>query len=69
MIIFSRRLGESIYLDNDIKIEVVRIGETRVKLAITAPDSVRVRREPAVTMDDAQSLSDYIRKRGAADDV
>jgi carbon storage regulator len=45
MLILTRKLGESITIDNDIKITVLGIIGKQVKLGIIAPDKVSVHRE------------------------
>jgi carbon storage regulator len=37
-----RRAGESILIGEDIEIQIIHIGESRIKLGITAPRSVPV---------------------------
>lgn len=45
MLILTRKLGESITIENDIKITVLGIFGKQVKLGIIAPDKVSVHRE------------------------
>ena len=45
MLILTRKLGEAIAIDNDIKITVLSISSNQVKLGIIAPDKVSVHRE------------------------
>jgi carbon storage regulator len=44
MLVLSRKLGESIYID-DVKVTVVRVDRNRVKIGIEAPSHVQVLRE------------------------
>jgi carbon storage regulator len=37
-----RRAGESILIGDDIEIQIIHIGESRIKIGITAPKSVAV---------------------------
>ena len=37
-----RRAGESILIGEDIEIQIIHIGESRIKIGITAPKSVPV---------------------------
>lgn len=37
-----RRAGESILIGDDIEIQIMHIGESRIKIGITAPKSVAV---------------------------
>ncbi len=45
MLILTRKLGESIAIDNNIKITVLSIHGKQVKIGIMAPDTVSVHRE------------------------
>ena len=44
MLIFTRKLEESIVINNNIKITVIEISENRVKIGIEAPRDVPVHR-------------------------
>jgi carbon storage regulator len=45
MLVLTRRIGETIVIDGSIRVTVVAIQEGRVRLGVTAPESVRVDRE------------------------
>ena len=45
MLILTRRLGESIIIENNIKITVVDINKRQIKLGIYAPKNITVNRE------------------------
>jgi carbon storage regulator len=45
MLVLSRRVGEVVVIDDEIRITVVAIKGDRVRLGITAPDWIRVDRE------------------------
>jgi carbon storage regulator len=45
MLVLTRRVGEVIVIDNDIRVTVVAVRGERVRLGITAPDLVQVDRE------------------------
>ena len=45
MLILTRRLGESIIIDDNIKITVVDINKQQIKLGIDAPKHVTINRE------------------------
>ena len=45
MLVLSRRVDESLVIDKDVKITVLDIKGGQVRLGITAPSSVKVRRE------------------------
>lgn len=42
MLVMRRRAGESILIGDDIEVQIIHIGESRIKLGITAPKSVAV---------------------------
>jgi carbon storage regulator len=44
MLVVSRRLGETIRINNDISIVITRISNSQVKVGITAPKNVRIAR-------------------------
>ncbi len=45
MLVLTRRVGEVIYIDSEIIVKVAEIRGNRVKLAIDAPENVRVDRK------------------------
>ncbi len=45
MLILTRRAGESIYLDDDIKITVLEVQGKQIKLGLDVPDDMTVYRE------------------------
>jgi carbon storage regulator len=45
MLVLTRRAGETIVIEGGIRVTVVSVQGDRVRLGITAPDSVRVDRE------------------------
>ncbi len=42
MLVMRRRAGESILIGEDIEIQILHIGESRIKIGISAPKSVPV---------------------------
>jgi len=42
MLVMRRRAGESILIGDDIEIQIIHIGESRIKVGITAPKSIPV---------------------------
>jgi carbon storage regulator len=42
MLVMRRRAGESILIGEDIEIQIMHIGESRIKIGICAPKSVAV---------------------------
>jgi carbon storage regulator len=45
MLVLTRRIGEAIVIDGDIRVTVVSVKGDKVRLGVDAPDSVRVDRE------------------------
>ena len=45
MLVLTRKLGESIYVSEDIKITIVRIKKGSVQVGIKAPDHLQIWRE------------------------
>ncbi|GAX60521.1 carbon storage regulator, CsrA [Candidatus Scalindua japonica] len=45
MLILTRRLGESILIENNIKITVIDINKQQIKLGIDAPKHITINRE------------------------
>ena len=45
MLILTRRIGETIRINDDISIQVLSVSGQQVKIGITAPDDVAVHRE------------------------
>ncbi len=51
MLILDRKLGESIVIGGNIHVKVLSIQRNRVKLGITAPESVVILREELLERD------------------
>lgn len=45
MLVLSRKVGERIYVGDDVTITLVRIGPDKARIGIDAPDSVPIHRE------------------------
>lgn len=45
MLVFTRRIGEEIVIDGNIRVTVTEIRGDKVRIGITAPEFVRVDRE------------------------
>jgi carbon storage regulator len=45
MLVFARKLGEKIFIGDDIVVEIVEIRNKQAKVGITAPSSVQIDRE------------------------
>jgi carbon storage regulator len=45
MLILSRREGEALIIDNDVKIKILAIKGNQVSVGIEAPESVTIHRE------------------------
>lgn len=48
MLVLSRKVGESILIDNCIRVTVTEVDRNRVRLGITAPPHVQITREELV---------------------
>ena len=44
MLLLNRKVGESIVVNDDIEIKVKKISGSRVRVSISAPKNVRIRR-------------------------
>lgn len=62
MLVLSRKMGESILLDNNIAITVTNISGGRVRIGISAPRDVRIRRA-GVSHGDNKANQEYKRWR------
>ncbi len=65
MVVLSRKLNESILIDGCIEIEIVQIKGGKVRLGVTAPQTVEIRRnelesyaDPPVRTSGSQSRSE-----------
>ncbi len=45
MLVLTRRLNETLFIDDDITLTVLGIKGNQVRIGIKAPDSVRIQRE------------------------
>lgn len=45
MLVLTRKSGESLYIDDDIKITVIEVRKNQVKIGVDAPKSMKVFRE------------------------
>ena len=70
MLVLTRKLGESIAIDDHIKIRVVQIKGKQVRLGIEAPRETKIHREEVylaiqeTNKDSANSSTDATRKLG-----
>ena len=51
MMVISRRLGEGIVINGNIRITVVKVGKGRIRLGLIAPPSVRIHRREELAPD------------------
>ena len=71
MLVLTRKLGESIRIDDDVKIVVVQIKGKQVRLGIKAPEKTKIHREEvylaiqeqnkAASQSDPTSVSDLLK--------
>ncbi len=53
-IVITRRAGETLYIGDDVAVQLVRIRGGHAELVITAPRTTQVDREEKVPLDDAR---------------
>jgi carbon storage regulator len=49
MLIFSRKLGQSVHVGEEIVIRIVEVRRSRIRIGIEAPPAVRIRRDEHVS--------------------
>jgi carbon storage regulator len=54
MLVLTRKVGESILVDGDIRITVTAVNGDRVRIAFTAPDDVVIHRAEIVARIEAE---------------
>jgi carbon storage regulator len=45
MLVLTRKIGESIIIDDDIKVQIIRIHGNQIRIGISAPESILIFRE------------------------
>lgn len=65
MLILTRHSGESIKIGDDVEVTVLRIKGTQVRLGVSAPPGVKVRREELGPRVDPPARGD-LRKAGGS---
>jgi len=58
MLVLSRRIGEKIVIDGDIRVTVLAVSGKQVRLGIRAPSSVSVIRQELAASGDCSDLKD-----------
>ncbi len=48
MLVIRRRAGESLFVGDEIEIEILEVGATQVKIGIRAPKAVPLRRKEVI---------------------
>jgi carbon storage regulator len=48
MLVLTRRIGETIVMDGDVRVTVLSIDGGKVRIGITGPPSVRIQREEII---------------------
>jgi carbon storage regulator len=65
MLVIRRRAGESLLVGDDIEIQILEVGPTRVKLGIVAPQNVKlVRGEVKLTQEQNLAASRGVTESG-----
>ena len=67
MLVLTRKVGSSIVIDGQIKIQVVQIKGRQVRLGITAPKETKVHREEIQQRASAPPLRDNLKSPSAGD--
>ena len=61
MLILSRKVGETVYLNEDIEIKIVEVSGDKVRLGIEAPKDVKVlRSELRQTMESNKTAAEAV---------
>jgi carbon storage regulator CsrA len=60
MLVLSRKQGESLRIDSNIRVVVVSLSKGRVKLGIDAPDHIRVLRTELADWEEYGSGSELV---------
>jgi carbon storage regulator len=60
MLVLSRKQGESLRIDSNIRVTVVSLSKGRVKLGIDAPDHIRVLRSELLDWEADDTGSDLV---------
>lgn len=50
MLVLSRREGEALWIDGEIEVRVLAIGEGKVRIGIGAPDEMKIVREELIDL-------------------
>jgi len=58
MLVLSRKVGEKIYINDNISVMVTEIGENKVRLGISAPSDVPVFRQEVLAKPPARANAD-----------
>ena len=45
MLVLTRKIGESIIIDNDIKVQILDVRKKQIRIGIEAPESILIFRE------------------------
>ena len=57
MLVLSRKQNESVQIDSNIRVTVISVGKSRVKLGITAPGDVSIIREELISRESAATAT------------
>ena len=67
MLVLTRRVGEEIVIADQVRVRVVSLRGRRVRLAITAPESIPVHRAEACSKRIAAELAEATTSKGVQD--
>src|SRR5260370_42689586 len=60
MLVLTRKLGESIHIGDGVVVTVLDVRPGRIRLAIVAPLSVRIRREEQRGASENRTMADFL---------
>lgn len=60
MLVLNRKEGESLIIDDNIKVVVLKVKGRQVKIGIQAPRDTKIAREEIANKDDSASVAEVI---------
>ena len=67
MLVISRRAGESLFIGDDVEVEILEISTSQVKLGIRAPRQIPVlRQEIRITAEQNRAASQHVTSSAVA---
>jgi carbon storage regulator len=66
MLVFTRRVGEAIVINDDISVTIIRVGPNDVRLGIEAPEEISVARDDAQATESSRGITEERTTNNAA---